>query len=158
MKRDYVNESALGRRRRIEQLLTLAGGIKAGPQEYRRALSRAHARDDLRDVLDRTRVSFEAGMFQLGGLGLFLSSRDIQLGRGEPISDTAQVLSRYVDGIMARTFAHNTVDGPRAVTPPCRSSTGSPTCPPPVPGPGGFLHDAGSGFGKSARLPALLRR
>jgi ornithine carbamoyltransferase len=58
----------------------------------------------------RTRVSFEAGMFQLGGLGMFLSSRDLQLGRGEPISDTARVLSRYVDGIMARTYAHSTVE------------------------------------------------
>jgi ornithine carbamoyltransferase len=48
-------------------------------------------------------------MFQMGGHALFLSSRDIQLGRGEPITDTAQVLSRYVDGIMARTFAHKTV-------------------------------------------------
>jgi ornithine carbamoyltransferase len=57
----------------------------------------------------RTRVSFEVGMVQMGGHALFLSSRDIQLGRGEPISDTAQVLSRYVDGIMARTFAHQTV-------------------------------------------------
>src|SRR5215212_7313062 len=57
----------------------------------------------------RTRVSFEAGMAQLGGHALFLSSRDMQLGRGEPISDTAQVLSRYVDGLMARTFAHQTV-------------------------------------------------
>lgn len=57
----------------------------------------------------RTRVSFETGMLQLGGHGLFLSSRDLQIGRGEPISDTAQVLSRYVDGIMARTFAHQTV-------------------------------------------------
>ena len=57
----------------------------------------------------RTRVSFEAGMAQMGGHALFLSSRDIQLGRGEPISDTAQVLSRYIDGIMARTFAHQTV-------------------------------------------------
>jgi ornithine carbamoyltransferase len=57
----------------------------------------------------RTRVSFEAGMTQLGGAAQFLSSRDLQLGRGEPVSDTARVLSRYVDGIMARTFAHQTV-------------------------------------------------
>lgn len=58
----------------------------------------------------RTRVSFEVGAFQLGGHALFLSSRDIQLGRGEPIQDTARVLSRYVDGIMIRTFAHGDVE------------------------------------------------
>ena len=55
----------------------------------------------------RTRVSFEAGMYQLGGQAMFLSHRDLQLGRGEPIQDTARVLSRYVDGIMLRTFGHD---------------------------------------------------
>jgi ornithine carbamoyltransferase len=58
----------------------------------------------------RTRVSFEVGAFQLGGHALFLSSRDIQLGRGEPIRDMARVLSRYVDGIMIRTFGHDTLE------------------------------------------------
>ncbi|MCG7407968.1 ornithine carbamoyltransferase [Paenibacillus sp. ACRRX] len=67
----------------------------------------------------RTRVSFEVGMFQLGGTALFLSKNDIQIGRGETIYDTAQTLSRYVDGIMIRTFAHRTViDLARAATVP----------------------------------------
>jgi ornithine carbamoyltransferase len=57
----------------------------------------------------RTRVSFEVGMWQLGGYALYLSSGDLQLGRGETIIDTAQVLSRYVDGMMARVFAHQTI-------------------------------------------------
>jgi len=58
----------------------------------------------------RTRVSFEVGAFQLGGHALFLSARDIQLGRGEPIRDTARVLSRYLDGIMIRTYDHADVE------------------------------------------------
>jgi ornithine carbamoyltransferase len=57
----------------------------------------------------RTRVSFEVGMWQLGGSALYLSASDLQLGRGETIADTAQVLSRYVNGIMARVFAHQTI-------------------------------------------------
>lgn len=58
----------------------------------------------------RTRVSFETGMYQLGGQALFLSKNDLQIGRGEPIRDTARVLSRYLDGIMIRTFRHSTLE------------------------------------------------
>lgn len=58
----------------------------------------------------RTRISFETGMFQLGGQALFLSPRDLQIGRGEPIKDTARVMSRYLDGIMIRTYGHEIVE------------------------------------------------
>ena len=58
----------------------------------------------------RTRVSFETGMYQLGGYPLFLSSNDLQIGRGEPVQDTARVLSRYLDGIMIRTFEQKEVE------------------------------------------------
>ena len=58
----------------------------------------------------RTRVSFETGMYQLGGNALFLSNRDLQIGRGEPVQDTARVLSRYIDGIMIRTFEQKEVE------------------------------------------------
>ena len=58
----------------------------------------------------RTRVSFETGMYQLGGQALFLSNRDLQIGRGEPVEDTARVLSRYLDGIMIRTFEQKEVE------------------------------------------------
>src|SRR5437879_6826169 len=108
-KRDLV--SILDVKEDLVGLLELAGSIKnrtkAGePYEPLRGKSLAMI---FEKSSTRTRVSFEVGMLQLGGHALFLSSRDIQLGRGEPIADTAKVLSRYVDGIMARTFAHKTV-------------------------------------------------
>ncbi len=93
----------------VMSIFKLARALKAKPQKYRNALKGQTLAMIFEKSSTRTRVSFEVGMFQLGGHALFLSSRDIQLGRGEPIADTAKVLSRYVDGIMARTFAHKTV-------------------------------------------------
>ena len=58
----------------------------------------------------RTRISFEVGMFQLGGIALFLSNRDTQLGRGEIIADSARIMSRYLNGIMIRTFSQESVE------------------------------------------------
>ena len=93
----------------VAGLFRLAADVKANPQQYENHMHRKTLAMIFEKSSTRTRVSFEVGMAQMGGQGLFLSSRDIQLGRGEPIADTAQVLSRYVDGIMARTFAHQTV-------------------------------------------------
>ena len=93
----------------VSALLGLAAEVKADPRRFATALSGKSLAMLFEKSSTRTRVSFEVGMFQLGGQALFLSARDIQLGRGEPISDTAAVLSRYVDGVMARTFAHQTV-------------------------------------------------
>jgi ornithine carbamoyltransferase len=88
------------------RLLTLARDIKARPERYRRRLEGRTLAMIFQKKSTRTRVSFEAGMFQLGGHALFLGADDIQIGRGETISDTARVLSRYVDLIMARVYAH----------------------------------------------------
>src|SRR2546423_898021 len=93
----------------VRELFELARDIKANPRQYANALQGQTLAMIFEKASTRTRVSFEFGMFQLGGHALFLSARDIQLGRGEPIYDMAKVLSRFVDGIMARTFAHKTV-------------------------------------------------
>ena len=99
---DYTTEE-------VAEIFQLAKDIKAAPEKFSNALAGQTLGMIFEKSSTRTRVSFEVGMYQLGGHALFLSARDIQLGRGEPIYDTAKVLSRYVDGIMARTFAHKTV-------------------------------------------------
>ncbi len=93
------------RREEIVALFDLAARMKSG--EYRaKPLAGKTLGMIFTKSSTRTRVSFEVGAYELGGHALFLSSRDIQIGRGEPIKDTARVLSRYVDGLMIRTFAH----------------------------------------------------
>ncbi len=107
-KRDFLAVTDLARDE-IPRLFDLAKRMKTGA--YRetplagKTLAMIFAKSST-----RTRVSFEVGTYQLGGQALFLSSRDIQLGRGEPIADTARVLSRYVSGIMIRTFDHGEVE------------------------------------------------
>ena len=93
-------------RAEIESFFDLASRVKADPRAFSRALEGKTLAMIFQKASTRTRVSFEAGMFQLGGSALFLGAGDIQLHRGETIADTAKVLSRYVDAIMARVFAH----------------------------------------------------
>jgi ornithine carbamoyltransferase len=93
----------------LEGLFQLAERMRGGKYDKKPLAGKTLAMIFMKSST-RTRVSFEVGTFQLGGHALFLSARDVQLGRGEPISDTAMVLSRYVDGIMIRTFAHQDVE------------------------------------------------
>ncbi len=93
-------------RAEIEEIFELAGKMKADPGEYATALRGKSLAMIFQKPSTRTRVSFEVGMFQLGGTALYLGADAIQLQRGESVGDTAMVLSRYVDGIMARVFAH----------------------------------------------------
>ncbi len=90
----------------IWHIFHTAAEIKRAPLKFRNALSGKTLGMIFQKASTRTRVSFEVGIYQLGGIGLYLSANDLQIGRGEPISDTARVLSRYLDGIMARVFDH----------------------------------------------------
>jgi ornithine carbamoyltransferase len=96
-------------REEIEEIFRTSEKIKADPDGYRTSLQGKTLGMIFQKSSTRTRVSFEVGMFQLGGHALYLGAGDMQLGRGETVPDTARVLSRYVDGIMARTFAHQDV-------------------------------------------------
>lgn len=92
-----------------EALLALAERMRTGAYRERPLAGKSLAMIFAKSST-RTRVSFEAGVFQLGGQAQFLTPRDVQLGRGEPVADTARVLSRYVHGVMIRTYAHAEVE------------------------------------------------
>src|SRR3954471_19366516 len=96
-------------RAELDGLFELAESMRSGAYTKKPLAGKTLAMIFLK-ASTRTRVSFEAGTFHLGGHALFLSSRDVQIGRGEPVPDTARVLSRYVDGIMIRTFGHADVE------------------------------------------------
>ncbi len=93
----------------LREILALAAVLKREERPRQPRLAGRTLAMIFEKASTRTRVSFEVGMYQLGGQAVFLSRQDSQLGRGEPIEDTARVLSRYVDGIMIRTFAHEDV-------------------------------------------------
>src|SRR5512132_1637031 len=104
MKRDFLAIPDFTRDE-LYEVLKLARRMKSGAYQDKPLAGKTLAMIFMKSST-RTRVSFEVGAFQLGGHALFLSPRDVQLGRGEPLRDTARVLSRFVDGIMIRTYDH----------------------------------------------------
>ncbi len=108
-KKDFLDTQDFSKEALLS-LIELAANIKKDKKQYAASLKNRKLGMIFEKSSTRTRISFEAGIYELGGMGLFLSSRDIQIGRGEPIKDTAKVLSRYIDGIMIRTFKQADVE------------------------------------------------
>ncbi len=106
-KRDLIDVSDL-KKAEIDALIKEAGRLKNGSDDSTTLKGRALAMI-FEKSSTRTRVSFEVGMYQLGGMAIFLNSMDMQLGRGETIADTARTISRYADGIMIRAFSHDDI-------------------------------------------------
>ena len=100
--KDYTQED-------LQEIFELARTLKAEPRAFGNALSGRSLAMIFQKPSTRTRVSFEVGMFQLGGTALYLGPGDIQLNRGETVQDTARVLSRFCDAILARVFAHQDI-------------------------------------------------
>lgn len=94
----------------LDELIQLAIDVKRDPAAYKTTLAGKKVALLFEKASTRTRISFEVGVVELGGYPLFLSGSDLQIGRGEPITDTIQVMSRYVDVLMIRTYAHETVE------------------------------------------------
>lgn len=111
MKKDLLKMDDLSKEE-ILDILNLADQLK---YEQKHGIEHHHLKGKSLGMIfekssTRTRVSFETGMYQLGGNSLFLTDRDMQIGRGEPIEDTARVLSRFIQGIMIRTFSQDEVE------------------------------------------------
>lgn len=94
----------------LDELLRLAADVKRAPEQYKTTLIGKKIALLFEKASTRTRMSFEVGVVELGGYPLFLSGSDLQLGRGEPLTDMIQVMGRYVDALMIRTYAHETVE------------------------------------------------
>ena len=108
MKKDFIALTDFSSEE-LTGMLDLADRIKQSPQEFENTLKGKTLGMIFNKKSTRTRISFQVGITQLGGNGLFLGPEDMQLARGETISDTGKVLSRFLDGIMIRTFSHNDV-------------------------------------------------
>ncbi|NIQ00377.1 MAG: ornithine carbamoyltransferase [Nitrospinaceae bacterium] len=108
MKKDFIALNDFSSSE-LEDMLNLAGRIKKSPEDYLSVLKGKTLAMIFNKKSTRTRISFEVGIFQLGGMALFLGPGDMQLARGETIADTGKVLSRFADGIMLRTFSHGDI-------------------------------------------------
>lgn len=108
-KKDFIAISDYSREE-ILHLIDLAAEMKKHPEDYRESLKGKALGMIFNKHSTRTRISFEVGIYQLGGIGMFFGPGQLQIARGEPITDTARVLSRYLDGIMIRTFAHSEIE------------------------------------------------
>ncbi len=109
MKKDFVSFEGLAQDD-LRGLIGLAHDVKKNPDAYRESLRGKSLGMIFQKSSTRTRVSFEVGTYQLGGVALYFEGSQLQLGRGETVSDTAMVLSRYLDGIMIRTFSQDEVE------------------------------------------------
>jgi ornithine carbamoyltransferase len=107
--KDLVSLSGL-ERKDVDELFALTMKVKEDPDAYRQALEGQTLGMIFHKPSTRTRVSFEAGIWQLGGVGMYFAKGELQIGRGETIADTARVLSRYLDGVMIRTYSHQDVE------------------------------------------------
>jgi ornithine carbamoyltransferase len=108
-KKDFLDTDDFSKKTLLD-LISLAGDIKRDKKKYGQSLKDKKLGMIFEKPSTRTRVSFEAGIYEMGGMGIFLSSRDIQIGRGETIEDTAKVLTRYVDAVLIRTFSQENIN------------------------------------------------